>query len=724
MASPLTQFTTSVNFVLGAGVLGLPYAMASAGILVSAASLLAVALLSFLTCSWLLEVGDRSNALQNEMARVKQVSHADGGTSLLPPAASFCACRKPGSLREPLLQRGEKKLDEYRAAYRSWRQGSHQGARDSQLRQLMPLLVYQPRKHRELLPLQLLPPPRQERASVTLCTHTVPTLDITMPTPFTHRAHAVRTPSTFDEDAEVGPSAVARFSLESIFTGRHPQPQVEGAPPTLKRTNSFSVDLASALMALPARYTAVDEEEGGSSRPSGTYGGYAPPPMEGSTNDPPPPPAATPTSVRSLVHSPVTPKLHTPPALRTPPVRWASTSARAWADEAPDWSIPDQISALEVAQLCTLFLGWRSRSVWFASICALHLVAMWACCAIWITCFHTALTRGAHAAAEFDGTVELLLCALVLLPLCAIDGMGVVQPFLAAATLTTIAAMILLLGWALAERFCGAADQLVFDLPHGGAAAAAGAAGAFEALVFNRPQFGAAFATFLFSHIVQQSVPSLMRTSARPETTRAALGAAILTCCALYLLLGCEAALYFGPEQAHLITLNFQLFRGGAPRGQPPPLWAQLVANWIMLLPLLTTTAAFPLFNGVLASNLVAILPSWLRSRRIASTLCALPPLVLTALVRDTAFLFSLCGLSGFAIVFFIPAALQHASRRTSIKRWGKAGVSTPHSTIFSGTTPVFIVVGLASVAFAFNVWVVLLSPVLSALSVAPWRQQ
>ena len=61
-ASPLTIFTTAVNFALGAGVLGLPYAMASAGIVASVLSLVIVAAISFLTCSWLLEVGDRANA--------------------------------------------------------------------------------------------------------------------------------------------------------------------------------------------------------------------------------------------------------------------------------------------------------------------------------------------------------------------------------------------------------------------------------------------------------------------------------------------------------------------------------------------------------------------------------------------------------------------------------------------------------------------------------------
>ena len=112
-ASPLTIFTTAVNFALGAGVLGLPYAMASAGIVASVLSLVTVALMSFLTCSWLLEVGDRANALQNELARLQKhrtVQHANGEVSVLPPAGEFM---RSSALNEPLLEKGERKLDEY-----------------------------------------------------------------------------------------------------------------------------------------------------------------------------------------------------------------------------------------------------------------------------------------------------------------------------------------------------------------------------------------------------------------------------------------------------------------------------------------------------------------------------------------------------------------------------------------------------------------------------------
>ena len=95
---------------------------------------------------------------------------------------------------------------------------------------------------------------------------------------------------------------------------------------------------------------------------------------------------------------------------------------------------------------------------------------------------------------------------------------------------------------------------------------------------------------------------------------------------------------------------------------------------------------------------------------KVAAALCAVPPLVLTALVRDTAFVFSLCGLSGFAIVFFVPAALQRAALRASVRRWGRAGRATPHTTCLSGDAAVFGVCAFAAAAFAFNVWSLFLS--------------
>ena len=168
---------------------------------------------------------------------------------------------------------------------------------------------------------------------------------------------------------------------------------------------------------------------------------------------------------------------------------------------------------------------------------------------------------------------------------------------------------------------------------------------------------------------------------------------------------------------------------------------------------------------------------------QVAAALCAMPPLVLTALVRDTAFVFSLCGLSawptapslqgpharrlrafgvrlaalggaappggetgplgaqplpasgarasrlqshrphcfwpaglsGFAIVFFVPAALQRAALRASVARWGRAGRATPHTTCLSGDAAVFGVCAFGAAAFVFNLWSMFLSKLLAS---------
>ena len=251
LSSPIASYCTAINFVLGAGVLGLPYAVASAGMLASAIALILVAGLSILTCSWLLEVGDRANSLQNLLSRGGvdglAVQHVNGGLSVLPPASPFL--RRPAhcaSLHEPLLDRTERKLDEYRAAYRSWRTGSHQGARDSDLRRLMPLLVYQASRHRELLPLQLLPPPKK----------------------------AALGDAASEDQLEAGQVAngceCAEGRLSSTFSSRANSTQsldamgARTALPAvakLERSSSFSVDLAAALRRLPPHQPPLDEEE-------------------------------------------------------------------------------------------------------------------------------------------------------------------------------------------------------------------------------------------------------------------------------------------------------------------------------------------------------------------------------------------------------------------------------------------------------------------------------
>ena len=388
LVGSFATFTTAVNFVLGAGVLGLPFAVATAGILASAFSLLLVSFVSSLTCSWLLEVADRANAVQNSLAAPDDddnneaiVWHANGGVSVLPPASDFC---RPTDLSEPLLNQVERRLHDYRAAYRSWRTGSHQGASDTQQRKLMRYLPYRipyrPGVHRSLLPLHLLPRRLSARCSGPDEASEGSKLDEV-------NLHAVRSPS------ESGSGLAGAGSSHSLDTMLH---RAEGdgmtIPSSIARQASFTEDLAEALLQISTTRVECEVVERRKKDEEATVG------REGLQEVPQP------------VDHRLLPRVASPdrPALVQ-----------------PDWSVPTSISALEVTQLCTLFLGWRTRTAWISSICALHVAAMWACCAIWVTCAQAAT---GDLPQWIPSRALLLLCAAVFLPLSALGGMEAVQP--------------------------------------------------------------------------------------------------------------------------------------------------------------------------------------------------------------------------------------------------------------------------------------------------------
>ena len=120
-----------------------------------------------------------------------------------------------------------------------------------------------------------------------------------------------------------------------------------------------------------------------------------------------------------------------------------------------------------------------------------------------------------------------------------------------------------------------------------------------------------------------------------------------------------------------------------------------------MLLPLLTTTAAFP-SSTASSPNLVAA-PAEMDGAHLAAARrgVALRAAVVlaTAVVRDPVPLL-LCGLSGFAIVFFARAC-SAAARHASVAL-GAAGRDTPHTTVFSDASVVFAIAALGGAAFVF----------------------
>lgn len=829
LASHLSTLSTLSRYgghIVGVGILGVPFAVSQAGVVASALCIIAICSLSLLTCWWLLEVGDRANAIQNELARSFEtrpscevvVQHSDGHRSRLQPAIAFGRGAAPPAtgLREPLLggeteagahqldrlrptsrpassaaldagdarrSDGEERLDDYRAAYRSWRQGGHAGARDSELKKLRHLLVYETSMHRKLLPLQLVPPPRRRSG--------------------TARPGAGRAagggggPWGCSGGASVTPAeGESGLSLDGVLV-------MPDSGADISRSGSFSVDLKAALerSCQPSRGpdlgTAGASPPDGEGEAAGAHGGLlegghtpplldtwtiprlgelfpdsspASPTMFRSRRDLPwyspeqSPRSATPDSAcalspmasarRLLPASIVSPRERTatgaaggatwsgggggggaggglsagdgsdpalgsgPPGPPIPRVRSLEMSAAVHRGRpalhplgatVPDWSVP-AISSLEVAQLCTLFLGGRARASWIASVCLLHVGAMWACAAIWLQTCHAAL---GNPPGEPVPPPLVLLCAAVLVPASIVGGSARLQPTISVATAAAAAVMMGFLAAAMAEHGRGSPTWQVFDSPR---RTPPPRPVPLRLLVdpSHLPQTSAALA---FCHAIQQSVPALRRAPGGAAAARRALRVGLCGCGLVYLLFGCLTALVFGDATLPLVTLHFRSLHCAPPHA-PPPVWASAAGGAVALLPMLSTTAAFPLFNGVLAANLAVVLPTRLASRRLTAPLCALPPLLAAAALADTPSLLALCGLPCLVIAFLIPAALQAAALRASLRRWGEAGRRTPHSTPLSGAAPALGLFVLGAAVLAAGIWSLLLQPLLHALGV------
>ena len=102
--------------------------------------------------------------------------------------------------------------------------------------------------------------------------------------------------------------------------------------------------------------------------------------------------------------------------------------------------------------------------------------------------------------------------------------------------------------------------------------------------------FGRCFATLVFAQSMQPAGPALAHDAARPRATRRIIVAALGTTCVLYLLLGSLVSLFFRDATEKVATVNWLSYSGGL---QVAPWWAHVVSRWVVVLPSITTTAAF-----------------------------------------------------------------------------------------------------------------------------------
>jgi len=138
-------------------------------------------------------------------------------------------------------------------------------------------------------------------------------------------------------------------------------------------------------------------------------------------------------------------------------------------------------------------------------------------------------------------------------------------------------------------------------------------------------------------------LPGLSQPVANKSHLQRIFSSVFMTTFTFYSFLGIVLAMYYGPHMEPTCSLNFTFYRGGAPFGQPIPLWATIINYIIVLFPAIDVVSAFPLNGITLGNNIHAAFCMGTKYMHYRSfkiffrLVAAIPPLIGAAFVRDLA---------------------------------------------------------------------------------------
>ena len=114
----------------------------------------------------------------------------------------------------------------------------------------------------------------------------------------------------------------------------------------------------------------------------------------------------------------------------------------------------------------------------------------------------------------------------------------------------------------------------------------------------------------LFSQLSHQGVPTLIALTRHRQHQKAIFAGALTYTCVLYATLCLVTCFYFGPHIAPIVTLNWRTYTGGAAPGEPVPWWATVLSYCVLVFPVVSVSAAFPLNVIPLSETLLTALPA------------------------------------------------------------------------------------------------------------------
>jgi len=199
---------------------------------------------------------------------------------------------------------------------------------------------------------------------------------------------------------------------------------------------------------------------------------------------------------------------------------------------------------------------------------------------------------------------------------------------------------------------------------------------------------GALITCAVTSQLCHQGVPTLLHMLRKKRKARFVFSVSLFYTFSMYVILCLSTSIFFGPSISPIVTLNWERYSGGAKHGTAIPWWASGLSYMVLLFPVVSVSAAFPLqlvvISGILSKAFGGSGPPGPWSHAPLRIMCCFVAVCLAQAVNSVSLIIAANGSVAILIGFILPCLLHICARKASIRRWGKEAGKTPY---WSNTT-------------------------------------
>lgn len=212
-----------------------------------------------------------------------------------------------------------------------------------------------------------------------------------------------------------------------------------------------------------------------------------------------------------------------------------------------------------------------------------------------------------------------------------------------------------------------------------------------------------------YANIFHHSIPVLSQPVENKKKLAHIFGYTILLCLIAYSTIGSVISIYFGNTIKSSSNLMWISFNGYDSNVDTTPVYARVIASYVVCFPGIDVASAFPLCAITLGNNLMssyygqntAEMENDRAARITFRLIAAVPPIFGAALVTSLGRITSFTGITGFLVSFVFPSLLAISSRDVMIRKGLTTETYFSHPMLTSvANTMLTLVIGAFLVVF------------------------